>query len=432
LNQLSADTLVLVRRAHVQAGDLALVLVRIYVQGDTCDRIPVDLEDEVVADALFDHGACSLHQLLGLDRLAGEQLNSLHVLLRRRPDVFVDVRVDQGAEPVIVEDLGEKPLLEPAIDDVHARHTRRAGSHSVTGSRQHLRAEASVVVLHETCKVAHGHLTYRLSVIDQPRVRRDENQLDGLQVRRDRHGHAVRVQPVRVAVAVESERRHDGNDTLVEQGLQERCVDPFDAAGEQLIDPLDDSRGVRNNDVRAGGAEVVHRQALEDLVRQPVGRSQRELKSHPVGDTGAFHVRRMHLLSFSQHPDLLGGTMNDHDPDIERPQQRDVEEERREVLVSDDAAVQREDEGPVAELRHVVQDAAQIGELHVNATIGAGAGNRRKERVTKVHPVCCSEPRADCVAEPGAIIPSVLELTQEHGGRAAALAAEADPGLLQE
>jgi hypothetical protein len=60
--------------------------------------------------------------------------------------------------------------------------------------------------------------------------------------------------------------------------------------------------------------------------------------------------------------------MNDHDPDIERPQQGNVEEERREVLVTDDAAVEREDECPVAELRHIVQDAAQIGKLHENAT----------------------------------------------------------------
>ena len=46
-------------------------------------------------------------------------------------------------------------------------------------------------------------------------------------------------------------------------------------------------------------------------------------------------------------------------------------------------AVHREDKGPVAELRHVVQDATQIGELHASVTIGAGAGNRRMEEATR-------------------------------------------------
>ena len=54
LNQLAPDALVLVRRADVQAGQLALVLFGVHVQGDARDRILVDFEDEVVAEALLD------------------------------------------------------------------------------------------------------------------------------------------------------------------------------------------------------------------------------------------------------------------------------------------------------------------------------------------------------------------------------------------
>ena len=49
--------------------------------------------------------------------------------------------------------------------------------------------------------------------------------------------------------------------------------------------------------------------------------------------------------------------------------QGDVEEERCEVLIADDAAVDGEDEGTVAKLGYVVQDAPQIGELHADSML---------------------------------------------------------------
>ena len=50
LDQLAPDALIFVRRADVQARQFALVFLRIDVQGDAADRIPIDLEDEVVAE----------------------------------------------------------------------------------------------------------------------------------------------------------------------------------------------------------------------------------------------------------------------------------------------------------------------------------------------------------------------------------------------
>ena len=45
-------------------------------------------------------------------------------------------------------------------------------------------------------------------------------------------------------------------------------------------------------------------------------------------------------------------------------QQRDVEQQRGEVVVGDDVAVDREDERLLAELRDVLQDAPQVGQFH--------------------------------------------------------------------
>ena len=44
-----------------------------------------------------------------------------------RPDVFVLVGVDEGAEAVVREHLAEQPFVERAVDDVHAGHGGVAG-----------------------------------------------------------------------------------------------------------------------------------------------------------------------------------------------------------------------------------------------------------------------------------------------------------------
>ena len=54
LDQLAADALVLVSRADVEAGQLALAVLGIGVQGDTGDWVLVNLEDVIVAELLLD------------------------------------------------------------------------------------------------------------------------------------------------------------------------------------------------------------------------------------------------------------------------------------------------------------------------------------------------------------------------------------------
>ena len=54
LHHAAPDALVLVRGPHAQAGQLALLLVRVGVQGDAGDGVPVDLEDVVVVELLLD------------------------------------------------------------------------------------------------------------------------------------------------------------------------------------------------------------------------------------------------------------------------------------------------------------------------------------------------------------------------------------------
>ena len=70
------------------------------------------------------------------------------------------------------------------------------------------------------------------------------------------------------------------------------------------------------------------------------------------------------LLLVGERLDLRRRAVHEHDADVQRPQQRHVEQQRREVVVRDDGAVDRQDEGLFAELRDVLQDAPQVGRFH--------------------------------------------------------------------
>ena len=57
--------------------------------------------------------------------------------------------------------------------------------------------------------------------------------------------------------------------------------------------------------------------------------------------------------------------MDQHDADAERAEYSDVQQNVREVFVSDDAAIHADDERFLAELRDVLKYAAQVSGFHV-------------------------------------------------------------------
>ncbi len=70
-------------------------------------------------------------------------------------------------------------------------------------------------------------------------------------------------------------------------------VHALDLAGEQMVHALDDAQRMGDDDVRAGGAQVVGRKPFENFVRQPVGGGERELERGGVGDAGAVEIGRL-------------------------------------------------------------------------------------------------------------------------------------------
>ena len=88
-----------------------------------------------------------------------------------------------------------------------------------------------------------------------------------------------------------------GTTPCVEQRLEQFGIDALDLAREEMVHALDDADGMRDDHVRAGGAQVVGRKALENLVGQPVGGRQGEIERGGIGDAGAVEIRGLDLRS---------------------------------------------------------------------------------------------------------------------------------------
>ena len=200
--------------------------------------------------------------------------------------------------------------------------------------------------------------------MNQSILRGDEDQFDGLQL----FGHcdcdAVRVHAIGLAVAVEPERWNDRYDALREQRLEQLHVDALDLAGEEMVHALDDAHRMSGDRVRAGAAQVVGGETFQNLVGEPVGGGERELERRRIRDAGAVEVRGLDALLVGERLDLLRRTVDEHHADIQRPQHRQIEQQRGKVVVRDDGAVNRENEGLFAKLRNVLQDAPQVGQFH--------------------------------------------------------------------
>ncbi len=99
------------RCAYIQARQLAFFLFGINVQCNACDGIFIYLKNKIVAQAFFDHRPRALYQFIRFDRGLGQRLNRADVFLLCGPDLLILVRVNQRADAVVGENLGQQTLV---------------------------------------------------------------------------------------------------------------------------------------------------------------------------------------------------------------------------------------------------------------------------------------------------------------------------------
>ena len=232
----------------------------------------------------------ALDDFLLLDRFADEIADGADVLLQGAPDGLVFVGVDHGADAFVGEDFGEERLVDPAVDDVDPADAVAAGADAVFEFRDHVLGNLGLVFLEEFLGLDDGNLADGIVVLGEAVAIGDENELRRLERLGDFHRDAVGVDAEGAAVAVEAERRDDGDDALVEKLVEKFGVDPLDPAGEELVDAADDAEGMGDDGVGVGGAQVAGGEALEHLVGDAVGGGEGELQRLLVGDAGAVGV----------------------------------------------------------------------------------------------------------------------------------------------
>ena len=130
------------------------------------------------------------------------------------------------------------------------------------------------------------------------------------------------------------------------------------------------AQGMSNDGVGTSGAQIIGRQPLENLVRQPVGGGKSQLERRHIGNAAAVQVGRCDPLLEGQRFDLGGGAVYQHQTDIERAQERDVHQDIAKVLVDHNGAIDADDERLLAELGDVLQNAPQVSQFHVNSKLG--------------------------------------------------------------
>ena len=178
----------------------------------------------------------------------------------------------------------------------------------------------------------------------------------------DRDG--VGIDPVGATFAVESERRHDGDDAFLEHEFERFRVHPLDLAGVKMIAAAENARWVGDDGVEISGAKVDGGETLHDLVRQPDGGFDAECESRGVGDTGAVGVGNGDAAAVGQLLDLFASAVDENGPDAERTQDRKIDEDVGEIWRGGDVTVDGDDERPLAEAGDVLKNFAEIGDVH--------------------------------------------------------------------
>ena len=198
-------------------------------------------------------------------------------------------------------------------------------------------------------------------------VRGEVDDFRGLQRFGELGGEQVGIHAQRPAVAVETDRVDHRHDAGVDELLDELAVDAIDAAGKLVIHAAQNPNRHSSDGIGQRSLQAVGGQPFDYEVRDARGCADREVKGGGVGHAGAVGVGDRDVAELGELLDLLADAVDHHDLDAERAQDGDVGDQVGEVVVGDDAAIERDDEDLALETRDVLEDAPQVGWFDVRA-----------------------------------------------------------------
>ena len=131
-----------------------------------------------------------------------------------------------------------------------------------------------------------------------------------------------------------------------------------------MVDAAEDAGGEGDDGVGVDGAQVHAGEPFHDLMRDARGGIKADGEGGLVGDARAVGVGDVGAEFRRAALDLVARAVDEHDLDVERAQDGDVEQHVGEILRFDDFAVEGDHEGALAEAGNILEDAAEVGDVH--------------------------------------------------------------------
>ena len=119
--------------------------------------------------------------------------------------------------------------------------------------------------------------------------------------------------------------------------------------------------------VDVGGAQVHGGEAFHDLVGQADGRIDADLQRDFIGDAGSIRVCQLDATLARELDDLESGPVHENDLDAQRTEHCQIQENVGKVIRSSHLSIEGNDEDALPETGNVLEDLAQVGDVHFDA-----------------------------------------------------------------
>ena len=317
---------------HRQAGQLTHSGVGVAMQRRAADRHAVAVDHDVILDLVLQPlpGSGDQHAA-GLERLEQRE-QAADVIQYRLPQLLVAILGDHGADPVAGEQLAKQRVVVVPGKQVRTADTvagRAAGRAQMAGELAAGRLPFAQGVGFIRCQLA----LELAAVVVQPGRLSQQNQFIRLERHRDMLGDLRGVEIEDLAGAGVSQRRQDHQIAAGEQALDRLAAHAANFTAVIEIHPAAHAQRFRRHQIAGDGGKL-------DTMQRRVGQPQRELGFEietvyrgdafdvihdlAIGDPAPLDAHRRDTGGFQRGTDLRPDAVDQHDPNAERMQQRQI------------------------------------------------------------------------------------------------------------
>ena len=134
-----------------------------------------------------------------------------------------------------------------------------------------------------------------------------------------------------------------------------------------MVDSSENPGRVSDDRVYVSGAQVHGGEAFHDLVSQANGCINAYLQRDFIGDAGSIRICQLDITLARELDDLESRPVHENDLHAQRTQHGQVKENVGKVIRSSHLAIEGNDEYALPETGNVLEDLAEVGDVHFDA-----------------------------------------------------------------